>query len=96
MEISSKEAGGVKHNETTGLPGKSPREGKTKTYLDKPSLWLKRIILMEHENVFLFEYGLIVPAVLKCLFRHNLCRRLIFAPIKDFLDVYNVEQPGQT
>ena len=43
---------------------------------------------------------------LKCLFRHNLCRRslphleknypylLIFAPIKDFLDVYNVEQPG--
>ena len=21
---------------------------------------------------------------------------LIFAPIKDFLDVYNVEQPGQT
>ena len=57
---------------------------------------------MEHENVFLFEYGLIIPAVLKCLFRHNLCRRslptwenypylLIFAPIKDFLDVYNVE-----
>ena len=21
---------------------------------------------------------------------------LIFAPIKDFLDVYNIEQPGQT
>ena len=62
---------------------------------------------MEHENVFLFEYGLIVPAVLKCLFRHNLCRRNLptwrkiihiysfFAPIKDFLNVYNVEQPGK-
>ena len=36
---------------------------------------VERIILMEHENVFLFEYGIIVPAVLKCLFRHNLCRR---------------------
>ena len=56
----------------TGLPGKSPRKGKTKTYLGKLSLWLKRI--MEHENVFLFEYGLIVPAVLKCLFRHNMWR----------------------
>ena len=65
-------------------------------------------ILKEQENVFLFEFGLIVPTVLKCLFRHNLCRRslptwkksypylLIFAPIKDLLDVYNVEQPGQT
>ena len=29
---------------------------------------------MEHENVFLLEFGLIVPAVLKCLFRHDLCR----------------------
>ena len=61
------------------------------------------MILGEQENVFLSEFGLIVPAVLKCLFRHNFCRRslppaeelLIFAPIKDFLDVYNVEQPGQ-
>ena len=54
---------------------------------------------------FLFEFGLVVPVVLKCLFRHNFCRRslppaecyhylLIFAP--DFLDVYNAEQPGQT
>ena len=66
---------------------------------------------MEHENVFLFEYALIVPAVLKCLLQHNLPiwkkivvypleknypYLLIFAPIKDFLHVYNVEQPGQT
>ena len=62
---------------------------------------------MEHENVFLFEFGLIVAAVLKCSFRHNFCKLSlptwkknypylpIFAPIKDFLDVYNVEQPGQ-
>ena len=42
--------------------------------LNKPSLWLKRMILGEQENVFLFEMGLIVPAVLKCLFRHNFCR----------------------
>ena len=65
------------------------------------------MILGEQENVFLFEFGLIVPAVLKCLFRHNLCRRSLppaeklslfshFCSIKDFLDIYNVEQPGQT
>ena len=65
------------------------------------------MILGKQENVFLFEFGLIVPAVLKCLFRHTFCRRSLppaeklplfthFAPIKDFLDVYNVEQPGQT
>ena len=65
------------------------------------------MILVEQENVFIFEFGLMVPAVLKCLFRHNFYRRslppaekypylLIFAPIKDFLDVYNVEQPDQT
>ena len=33
------------------------------------------MILREQENVFLFEFGLIVLAVLKCLFWHNLCRR---------------------
>ena len=68
---------------------------------------VERMILGEQENVFLFEFGLIVQAVLKCLFRHNFCIRslppqksypylLIFAPINDFLEVYNVEQPGQT
>ena len=63
---------------------------------------------MEHENVFLFESGLTVAAVLKCSFRHNLCKSSlhnleknypylpIFAPLKDFLHVYNVEKPGQT
>ena len=67
---------------------------------------------MEHEKVFLSEYGLIVLAVLKCLLRHNFCKRspgdivyppgeklsifTHFAPNKDFLDVYNVEQPSQT
>ena len=59
------------------------------------------MILGEQENVFLFEFGLIVPVVLKCLFPYNLCRPslpirrkvillLIFTTIKDFLDVYNV------
>ena len=55
-------------NKITGLAGKNPRLGKTKTYLDKSCLWLKRMILREQENVFLCEFGLIVPAVLKCLF----------------------------
>ena len=33
---------------------------------------MKRMILGEQENVFLFEFGLIIPAVLNYLFRHNL------------------------
>ena len=65
---------------------------------------------------FLFEFGLIVPAVLKYFdiisavlnyfdiisadvvyhLQKSYPYLLIFAPIKDFLDVYNVEQPGQT
>ena len=58
IEISSKEAGRVKHNKTTRLPGKDPKKEKTKTYLDKPSLWLKRIILMEHEMFFFLNLNL--------------------------------------
>ena len=62
---------------------------------------------MEHENIFLSEYGLIVPVVLNVYF-DIICADVVypsgeklslfthFAPIKDFLDVYNVEQPGQT
>ena len=65
------------------------------------------MILREQENVSLFEFGLIVPAVLKCLFG-IICADVVylpgerlslftpFPPIKDFLDVYNVEHPGQT
>ena len=64
------------------------------------------MILREQENVFLVEFGVIVPAVLKCLFRHNFYRRnlppaeklSLFTHFcsKDFLVVYNIEQPGQT
>ena len=54
-------------NKITGQAGKDPRKGKTKTYLDKPSLWFKRMILRKQKDVFRFEFGLIVPAVLKCL-----------------------------
>ena len=62
----------------------------------------------EQGNGFLFEFGHIVPAVLKCLFSHNLCKcnlptwkksypyLLISAPIKDFLGVYNVQHHSQT
>ena len=63
------------------------------------------MILKEQENVFLFEFGLIIPAVLKCLFLHNFCRCSLpptvklslfthFCSNQRFLDVYNVEQPG--
>ena len=41
---------------------------KTKAYFNKPSKWLKRLIVRDQENVFLSGFGLIVPAVLKCLF----------------------------
>ena len=50
------------------LIGKTPRYGKTKTYFNKPSKWLKKMIVGDQENVFVFEFGLIVAAVLKCLF----------------------------
>ena len=65
------------------------------------------MILEEQDNVFLFEFGLIVPAVIKCLFRHN-SYRLSLPPAEKlslfthlcskqrFSYVYNVEQPGQT
>ena len=53
-------------NKITGLAG------KTESCLDKPTLWLKRMILREQVNVSLFEFGPIVPAVLKYLFLHNL------------------------
>ena len=62
---------------------------------------------MEQENVFLFEFGLTVPALLNFFFYlicadvvyppgEKLPYLLVFAPIKDFLDVYNVEYLGQT
>ena len=63
-----------KRAEITGPAKKTPRLGKTKTYFDKPSLRLKRILLTDQENVFLFKFELTEPVVLKCLFWHNLCR----------------------
>ena len=66
------------------------------------------MILGEQENIFLFKFGLIVPTALKCLFRHNFCRPSLPTagklPLfghfcsnqKNFLHVYNIEQPGQT
>ena len=53
---------------TTRLQGwqKNPKARKN-TYFDKPSQWLKRLILRDQENVFLLEFGLIVPAVPKRL-----------------------------
>ena len=50
------------------LGGKIPRYEKTKRRFNKPSKWLKRMIVRDEENVFLFEFGLILAAVLICLF----------------------------
>ena len=52
---------------------------KTKTYFNNPGKWLKRMIVREQENVFLFEFGLIVAAVLKCLFC-VICADLVYPP----------------
>ena len=46
---------------------------------DKPSLWLKRMILEKQEHVFLLEFGLIVPAVLKCSF-DIICADVVYPP----------------
>ena len=65
------------------------------------------MILRKQENVFLFEFKLIVPALLKCFFNiicadvdypfgEKLSLFTHFSPIKNFLDVYNVEHPSQT
>ena len=65
------------------------------------------MIVRDQENVILFEFGLIVPAVLNVYF-DIICADVVnppeqklslfthFALIKDFLDVYNVQHPSQT
>ena len=53
MKISSQEVGRREDNKITGLVRKIPRNGQTKTYFDMPSIWLKRMILREQENVLL-------------------------------------------
>ena len=55
------QAGRREDNKMTKLGGKTPRYGKNKTYFNKPRKWLKRMIVRDQENVFLFEFGLIVP-----------------------------------
>ena len=70
LKISSQEAGRreITDNKITGLAGETPRCEKTETDFDKPSKWLKIMILKEQRNVFLFELGFFLPAVLKCSF----------------------------
>ena len=61
-----------------GWPGKIPRYWKAKTYFNKPSKWLKRVIVIPTWRKLSYPY------------------LLIFAEVKDFLDVYVVEHPSQT
>ena len=69
-----------------GCQEKARGKGKTKTYLNKPSLLLKRMILGEQENGFL---DIICIEVVYHL-QESCPYLVIFAPIKDFLDVYYV------
>ena len=64
----AKKLGEEKTTRLQGWQEKSRGTETIKTYFNKPSKWLKRMIVRDQENVFLFEFGLIVPAVLKCLF----------------------------
>ena len=59
------------------------------------------MIVREQENVFLFEFGLIVPEALNCLF-DIICADVVyppgekislfthFSPIDNFLDLYKL------
>ena len=88
------------------LPGKTSRYEKTKMYFNKASKWLKTIIVTNQNNVFVFEFALIVWWYYNVCF-HTICADvvysprkihsylLIFPPIKDFLDVYNLAHPSQ-
>ena len=46
-------------------------------YFNKQGEWLKRMIVRDQENVFLFEFGLIEPAVLKCLYFDIICADVV-------------------
>ena len=48
------------------------------------------MMLKEQENVFLFNFGLIAHL------EKSYPYLFVFAPIKDFLDVYNAKHPDQT
>ena len=75
-------------------------------YFNKPNKWLKTIIVTDQDNVSLFEFTLIIGQYYSIYF-HIICADvvylprkchsylLIFPPIKDFLDVYNLEHSGQ-
>ena len=68
-DLQLSEAGRRENSNITRLAGKTTRYEKTKTYFNKPSKWLKRMIVREQACVFsLFEFGFIVPAVPKCYF----------------------------
>ena len=83
-----------------------PRGTKTKTYFNKASKWLRTIIVTDQDNVSVFEFALIVRRYYNVCF-HTICADvvypprkihsylLIFPPIKDFLDVYNLAHPSQ-
>ena len=88
------------------LAGKTLRYEKTKTYFNKASKWLKTIIVTDQNNVSVFEFALTVRRYYNVCFQ-TICADvvypprkihsylLIFPPVKDFLDVYNLAHPGQ-
>ena len=75
-------------------------------YFNKASKWLKTIIVTNQNNVSVFEFALIVRRYYNVCFR-TICADvvypprkihsylLIFPPIKDFLNVYNLAHPSR-
>ena len=75
-------------------------------YFNKASKWLKTIIVTNQNNVSVFEFALIVRLYYNVRF-HTICTDvvypprkihsylLIFPPIKDFFDVYNLAHPSR-
>ena len=68
LEISSQVAGRREDKKITGLARRILRYGKLKLILIREVNGLKRMILRKQDNVFLFEFGLIVPVVQKYIF----------------------------
>ena len=60
--------------QSAGLPGKNPQVKKRKLIGINQVYGWKEWYLGSKKIFFLFEFGLIVLVVLKCLFRHNFCR----------------------
>ena len=65
------------YNKITGLAGKTPRYGKNEPYFDKPSKWLKRMLLREQDKCFSFGIWTFCTCVLNVYF-HIVCTDVVY------------------